>query len=320
MKFRGVRTTAAWLVLASVLAAAGRADEPAVRQAAPAAAVKPAAVAKPAAQADGKPAVDQPRGEPAGVDVEAFAAPVNRVLAGKLNVKKPAPDDPNAAMTQQYAAQMRPILIAELNFVRQMCELTPEQRTQVRAAGEAALLEAARGVFRQRQPQQLQLPGVNRTVLEPRKQIREAIGAALAAALTDEALKPYREESDRRAAFRRRAAIGYAVSRLDGTLYLTPRQRDEITESLTKNWQEAWESWLMMQVYGDRYFPTIPDQFVVRALNPDQVAVWRGLQKVQISNWSNVNGEAIEDDGWWGGEPLGGNGRAAGGIFIEAGF
>lgn len=259
---------------------------------------------KPAERAAAKPA-KPPRREDVGVAVDGFAAPINRILAGKIVVRKPVEADPNAAITLQYAAQLRPLLIAELNNVRQNCDLSVEQRGRVRAAAEAELLVVARSMFRQQQPQ-IRIGGVNAAVSEPRKRIRDAIDAALAETLAEEPLKTYRAESARRSEFRRRAAINYVVARLDRTLYLTPEQRQEVTRSLTDNWQDSWESWPLMQVYGDQYFPVVPDQYIIRPLKPDQVSVWRGLQKIQISSLNSIQGNVVEDDGWWGPEPLAG--------------
>ena len=76
----------------------------------------------------------------------APAAPVAQ-KAVRLQVAAPAVQgralQANDAMVQQWVQQFRPTLIAELNFVRQICDLTPGQRPTIRAAGETALVDAA---------------------------------------------------------------------------------------------------------------------------------------------------------------------------------
>lgn len=321
MFLRSACSLAAALCAFGVSGAAIRADDPAPAQAAPAKTVK-------AAAADGKPAAapaaakaekpvekkvaERQRSEPVGVDVEPFAAPILRVLVGNLNRVRPAPAAvaANDAVAQQYIAQLRPILLAELTFVRQMCELPPEQRPAIRAAGEAALKDAARAMANQQQPQ-VRVFGASTTSKEPRVIIRRAIEKAVLATLGEVQRTEFLEESERREKFRQRAAIRYVVSRLDSTLFLTEPQRDEIARTLTEKWQDDWDNWLMLPIYGDRYFPSIPDQYVVGPLNPEQVSVWRGLQKISLRGTAFNNGVAAEDDGWWGGGPLGGQGGAA---------
>jgi hypothetical protein len=270
---------------------------------------------KSVAPADAKPA-EKPRSEAVGVDVEAFAAPIDRVLARKLVVKRPPPVVVNDPNTQQFVAQMRPILVSELAFVRQMCDLPVEQRPQVRAAGEAALVDVARKIAGPRQQGLVFLGGLNRLPPEPRQAIREALAAALKRTLTADQMTRYAVESEKRIALRKRAAILSVVARLDDMLCLTETQRQELTKSFDEHWQTKWEQWLQMRAYGDQYFPLIPDQHVVPLLTSEQVAVWRGLQKVEMSVWSSGNGQAAEDDGWWGDEPLMGN-AAAGVIFAQ---
>lgn len=320
MFLRSVCSIAAALSAFGFPDAAIRADEPAPARAAPVAKVKAAAGEKPAAAPAAakiekpveKKGAERRRSEPVGVDVEAFAAPILRVLVGNLNRARPAPAAvavaANDAVAQQYIAQLRPILLAELAFVRQLCDLTPEQRPVIRAAGEAGLKEAARAMANQRQPQ-VRVLGGSTASTEPRVIIRQAVEKAVLATVSEDQRSEFQAEANKRAEFRQRAAIRYVVSRLDSTLFLTAEQRDEVEKTLTGNWQDEWENWLMLQAYGDRYFPSIPDQYVVRPLNPEQVAVWRGLQKISLRGSSINNGVAVEEDGWWG-EPLNVQGAA----------
>ena len=54
-----------------------------------------------------------------------------------------AEDDPRI---QQYVQLLQPALWKELDFVRQVCELTPQQRPKIKAAGDAAVKEAAKAI------------------------------------------------------------------------------------------------------------------------------------------------------------------------------
>ena len=136
----------------------------------------------------------------------------------------------------------------------------------------------------------------------PQRIIRESIAKVLQDTLTPEQMAKYKAEATQRAALRKRAAIRCVVARLDGTLCLTAEQRDKIAQSITAGWQDKWEQWLAMSVYGDQYFPLVPDQHVVTHLDADQKSVWSGLQKVDFGYYGG-GGNAEADDGWWGDLP-----------------
>jgi hypothetical protein len=193
-----------------------------------------------------------------------------------------------------------------LDFIRQICELPPEQRPKVKEAGDQALLQAARDMVR---PQPRIVGGAARIMAaqRPRTQagaartIREALAAALKEALPAEQFEKYGRELRLRDAHRKQAALLSAVARLDALLYLTEEQRDKLVQSLDHNWQDDWEQWLQLHNYGGQYFPQIPDQHVLAHLTEEQKSVWRGVQKINVSSW-NHDGRARADDGWWEGK------------------
>ena len=275
-------------ILVAVLALAlapirGRADEPN-------AAVKN--------EADAKPAQAEPKAEP---------------KADKAAEAKKAADAREAqidAQVQQWVAQFtrqyRPILTTELNFIRQMCDLAPEQRPKIKAAGEASLNEA---VLKMAEFQGGRMRGgvrVQNAQPDPQRAIRESLAKVLRETLTPEQMTKYETEATQRTALRKRAAIRYVVARLDSTLCLTSEQRDKMAQSITAGWQDNWENWLRFSSYGDQYFPQVPDQHVVPHLDADQKSMWSGLQKVNFGS-SSGGGNVPADDGWWGDEPAKGD-------------
>lgn len=246
-----------------------------------------------------EPAKAKPKGAAAAFDIEALAAPFVEALEGKLDL-----NGNNAQVNAQlqqwiphFTQQFRPILLAELNFIRQHCDLAKEQRPKIKAAGEAALTAAVRKMAEQ----QMGNRGGMQGAADPRRTIRDALAKALKETLTAEQMAKYTEQANQRAALRKRAAILNVVARLDTIMCLTAEQRGKITESISAAWQENWEQWLFLTVYGDQYFPTVPDQLVVAHFNADQQAVWNGLQKVDFGFW-HPGGVAEQNDGWWGGE------------------
>lgn len=217
----------------------------------------------------------------------------------------------NDAMTQQFVAQLHPIMKSELGFVRLMCsDLTPEQRGIIRKSADDALRQAAKQQAKQQNQMQRGM-AVRNNPVEASKVIRDAIHKSLTETLTEPQLARYTEEEKQRTEKRRRAAVLCLVSRLDGQLYLTADQREKITDSLTSKWQDSWEKWLtMMNMYGDRYFPMVPDYCVTPFLNTDQKMVWQNLQKIDFGSWWGGGGmiQNVDNDGWWGDEPANNDG------------
>ena len=238
----------------------------------------------------------KPKAPAVAIEVEALAAPFVKALEEKLDLK-PANDPQVQQFIPHFTQQFRPALLAELNFIRQTCDLVPAQRPKIKAVGEEALAEAVRAMAQQ----QVRQDG-NVVQRDGRRIIRDALAKVLKETLTPEQMEKYTDEATRRAALRKKAAILNVVARLDSTMCLTQEQRQKITESISSAWQEKWEQWLVMSVYGDQYVPIIPDNLLVGHLNADQKAVWTGLQKVDFTFWGG-GGEVEQNDGWWGDEP-----------------
>src|SRR5262249_46328865 len=90
--------------------------------------------------------------------------------------------------------------------------------------------------------------------------------------------------------------------RLDAALFLTAQQRDAITRAIAEHWQDKWENWLMLSVYGGQYMPQIPEK-CVECLTADQKGVWQGLPKIEVGVFNfNLGGPVVNDDGWWEGK------------------
>jgi hypothetical protein len=202
-----------------------------------------------------------------------------------------------------FIQQLRPVLAAELAFIRQFCDVPKEVRPKIKAAGEASLQQAARGLAGQQFQNDGNPFGRGNSPSDPRQLIAEALSAAVKEHLSAEQFAMYSAESEKRTARRKEAAILCAVSRLDETLWLTTKQREQISRAIAANWQGKWEQWVLLHRYGGMYFPVIPDEHVVAYLNEEQKSVWNGLQKVDFGGWGGFDGQMQEDDGWWGDEP-----------------
>jgi hypothetical protein len=206
-----------------------------------------------------------------------------------------APADPLDAQAQQYEQMLRPKMWRELEFIRQHCDLTREQRPKIKAAADAGVKKAARGVLQEAQR--------GNHEADPGAMIRKDLLTTLEKTLTKEQLARYQEQAARRAAALKKTTIHSVAAQLDGYLYLSREQRDKIMQSLQTNWKDEWESWLLIaQQYGGWYFPVIPDQYIVPHLDQQQKKVWQGVQKVNAGFWGGSLRQQQAEDDWWEGK------------------
>jgi hypothetical protein len=194
---------------------------------------------------------------------------------------------------QQYVQLLQPTMWRELDFVRQVCDLTPEQRPKLKAAADAAVKDAAKAMLKpQRQPM---------TIIAT-KAVRDGIQDALKNTLTADQLDNFKAEAASRDAAIKKAAIQSLVSQIDGALFLSQEQRGKISTALDSNWQPEWEHWLSMRQhqFGEQYLPQVPDQHIVPHLSAEQQVVWKGMQKIMFNAWQNDGRR--RDDVWWTGK------------------
>jgi hypothetical protein len=212
-------------------------------------------------------------------------------LAGRLLV---AQNDADNARIQQYVQLLTPAMWQELNFVRQVCDLTPEQRPKVRAAGDAAAKEGAKAIMKP-------IRGGSQPTIGAQA-IRDSLHDALKQTLTSEQLEHFEAEDAKRTEAQKKATILGVVMLLDTFLFLSEEQREKIVANLDKNWQREWEQWLMIHRYSGQYAPQVPDQHVVPLLNEEQKLVWSGLQKISTNAWHH-NNQPQNEDPWWNWNP-----------------
>jgi hypothetical protein len=197
----------------------------------------------------------------------------------------------NDAQIQQYVQLLQPIMWQELNFIRQVCDLTPEQRPTIRSAADVAVKEGAKAVL---QPQR----GGRSQPTVAAQAVHDSLHETLQKTLTGEQLERYTVEDAKRTEAKRQAVILGAVAQLDAALFLSKEQREKIVAGLDKDWQREWEQWLTTFQYNGQYYPQVPDKYVVPILNDEQRLVWSGLNRVSISSWNN-NVRGLNDEAWW---------------------
>ena len=294
-------------------------DEPAVKADEAKAEQKDVKKASDKPKDDAQPAVAKEAAEVPNLEAVAVpllaifgAAAVDEVVDvvavdGALVAENPNAEDvagQNDAMVQQFSQQLRPVLHSELGFVRLICsDLNLDQRKKVKDAADVALKVAAKTLVNQQNQQPVRPAPRGKKSTEPRAIIRDAIAQAAKDTFTEEQLARYTAAATKRIEKRKQTAILSVVARLDNHLYFTPEQREKITESISEKWQDDWEKWTQMaQVYGDQYFPMVPENLVVQHLNPEQKSVFSGIHRIDFNWWwgGGVQGQNPDDDGWWG--------------------
>jgi hypothetical protein len=303
-------------------------DQPAVKEAKASADEKPIADEKPA-DAE-KPASQK---EAMEYDLGALINPLQelfglgggeavQLMPGVEQAADANADPENNPQFQQFRQMHYPKLVAELRFIRLVCsDLPADKRVKIWNAAEASLKKVALRMAKQQNQMQVGIV-MNSRQAEPGKEIRDAIFGVLKETLNEEQTARFKEESDKRDASRKRTIILSVVSLLDGKLFLETEQREKIEQTISSRWQDSWEKWSLMTIYGGQYLPQIPDECVVPHLNAEQKKVWNGIQKVDFGWWWGGENQVPnqDDDQWWGVETKNGPGNRVqvnGAILIE---
>jgi hypothetical protein len=265
------------------------------------------AVPVPLPESDGSDVAD-PAFTPPKVPVE-FEVLTNQVMQ-VIGDNFLAPMLPGLQNNLEARHFVTPIVNAELEFIRQTCDLTPSQRPVIKAESVAALNEAVRKVTKLDHLMQNDDERAEKLRMEydPRHVVRKRLDKVLKQVLTTDQWTTYVEERSRKDDYRKRATIMDIASRVDQVLFLTPEQRDRIMEGLATGWQDRWEQWLTMCENVDGGFPDFADAIINQQLNRNQKKVWKTLDKFDISEWFDGGmimldpaEEPEADDDWWNG-------------------
>ncbi len=207
--------------------------------------------------------------------------------------------EPNVAnLENQFLPRMRPLLKAELSFVKRVCRPDRRQRQVIAGASERCLKVAVRKYAMG----QVQLMGGRRgrpsALPVPNRLIQEELLKVIRGNLDPRQAERYEQEVAKRVASRQHAAVLGMVAKLDNALVLSHKQREQLCESLSKHWQEPWnQSWQMVML-NNQYLPQIPDKNIVPLLNERQRDVWRRARKQGhiYRGWFGNMGAGVLDD------------------------
>lgn len=207
-----------------------------------------------------------------------------------------------AAIESQYKIMGKMMLTSELGFIRATCDVPPEHRPRVKEAGEKSLDVSIKQLAEmQSRPNR----GAFNNFPDPEDSLRDALQSALKEVLPSEEYAKYESESNKRKDVIKNTTIDLIVSRIDRQLWLSPKQRTDITEAIATQWKDSNESWMSIANYGNRMIPEIPDSLIVPHLTTRQKSAWNKAQKVNLSSVRFLNRNWIgntddPNDDYWG--------------------
>jgi hypothetical protein len=223
---------------------------------------------------------DKPRAQRAEMAVEVApaarpvapaveAAPARRIdlLGGFRAVfqpeqKKGADDDIPPDMLKQFMPHLNKLLVAEIHFLRKVCQPDPETLARLRQAGEEEIVSIAKMYARlMRKNQHSGFPDARELLSFALKKKAEELLPAAAA-------RRYREELTARTEAGKQATQAMMTVILDRHLALTPQQYDQVAEAVGENWKEDWGQNLQVFLY-DEYAP-VPGPDVLNPLLNDR--------------------------------------------------
>jgi hypothetical protein len=185
-------------------------------------------------------------------------------------------------LVQQHMRQARPLVRAELIFVRKVCALDMEQFRRIHQDTEAAFKDAITKIVEAQQQARVRVPGKVQRAQAPDAigLLRARLAAVMKNDLTPEQFARYEVEVEKRDAFQKESAVRFLVDAIDREVYLSDDQRLKLTESLLAHWDPSWNSSLEYVLYGNRFFPAGVDPYVTPYLDLTQKKIWAGVQRV----------------------------------------
>jgi hypothetical protein len=186
----------------------------------------------------------------------------------------------------QFVRQFQSLERAELYFLSEVCQIDKDVTTKLKAGVEQRAKAAARK-FSSTQHRMMRGQGEAGGHQDARSLTQEGIYEALKAQGPPDEVAKYEKQVKLRAEFRKSAAVRNLVGKLDRELVLSEAQREKFLEVLKDKWDDAWGRSMQLFIYGEQYYPLIPDSIVLPHLDAMQKEIWRGLPKQQNNIFFN---------------------------------
>ncbi len=178
-----------------------------------------------------------------------------------------------------FRPQFEQLLYGELAFLRRACKPDAKPFAEVARAAKADLHLPLREYATWYVARQRGRGGSSPA--DPRSEMRKLLAPLVEAKLGPETARLYQQACDKRAEARKHAVVVNVVAVLDERLVLTAQQRAKLVQSLSANYENAWDQYV--EVYGmnvGQIVPSIRDESIVPLLNEQQKAVWGQTTKL----------------------------------------
>jgi len=213
---------------------------------------------------------------------------------------------------KRYLPQFQRLVKVECSLLLRACDLDEKQQAKVLEVSDTCARIASRRYSMSRYgvaavQGRIIRPVANAgasTVTEarrdPRGMTKRLVRSAVDTVLSPEQKVQYAEEDRRRDEHLKGATIMNLVILVDRHMMLTSKQREQLAESLTKNWDPSWSRmlrYLLSDTY--RYIPQITEKHVVPLLTAEQKVVWQSISKTSTSSYGSYsfgNTPAIIED------------------------
>ncbi len=190
-----------------------------------------------------------------------------------------------AALEEENRQEYRALLISELQFCRNACDLTADQSQQI-ARRSGPIVEGAAAWAAKLELKPAQRGGIRLATdpapPNPIKFTRDIVLKIVKENTTPAQQARYQVELERRAAHQRQAAIQYLVARLDRILILSTDQRARLLQMFEKNWDDEWGAIVSIMDDDGASFPAIPHRLILPLLTPTQQKIWRRCEQLAI--------------------------------------
>lgn len=205
-------------------------------------------------------------------------------------------EDGNQGQPKDAPECLRPLINAELSFIKRVCEPTDEQMKAIVEAAKEAHKALASIVTPQGVPVPFQPNGGamfmgmqgERISTNPYLRVREDIAKLLEPLVSAEQYAKYAEESKLRDVYEREAAVGIVLDMIDAKLVLSVDQRKEIFEKLMKDWKEVDLQWLQNYRNNPHYMPNLPEQLIAPSLTDSQKKIWTVATQQKVTMYSHI--------------------------------
>lgn len=184
---------------------------------------------------------------------------------------------------------LKPLINAEISFIKRVCEPSDEQMTAIIAAATKAYNATGDMV---RDPNQLLAVGNHFRFLGPRNEllnqnpyhrIREDAAIYLQPIITAEQYVHYQTESNQREQFERGAIAALYVGLINAKIPMTEQQQAEMRELMMADQDDLDIECLQVYVNNPQYLPNVPAQVANKVFTKKQLAAWKSLNAGQLS-------------------------------------